>query len=80
MSRSCWCTEVSAGSFFQRINHGGRTNLQHPSRIADPAAIETHVDDLLFDRRGPSFVEEITLKAIMGAAAVLALILDAQVF
>jgi hypothetical protein len=29
---------------------------------------------LLFDRRGPAFVEEITLKAIMGAAAVLALI------
>jgi hypothetical protein len=45
------------------------TPLKHP-----PAAIETHVDDLLFDRGGTSFVEEIQLKAIMRTVGVLALI------
>jgi hypothetical protein len=49
-------------------------NLQYPCGVADPAAIETHVHDLLFDRRGPSFVEEIKLKAIMRAVGVLTLI------
>ena len=67
-------TEVSAGSFFQRVNDSGRTNLQHPCRIADTAPIETHIHDLLFDRRGTAFVEEIALKAIMRTGGVLALI------
>src|SRR5215471_2484389 len=60
--------------FFQCVNDRGRTNFQHPCRIADTAAIETHVHDLLFDRRGTSFVEEIQLKAIMRTGGVLALI------
>jgi hypothetical protein len=45
-----------------------------PCRIADAAAIETHVYDLLFDRGGTSFVEEIKLKAITRTVGVLALI------
>src|SRR5919108_3612111 len=72
--RSGWFTAMSAGSFFQRVNDSGRTDLQHPCRIADPTAIETHIHDLLFDHRGTSFVEEIQLKPVMGAAGVLALV------
>ena len=60
--------------FFQRVNDGSRTNLQHPCRIADTAAIETHIHNLLFDRRGTAFVEEIALKAITRTVGVLALI------
>jgi len=60
--------------FFQCVNDGGRADLQHPCRIADTAAIETHIDDLLFDRRGTSFVEEIQLKAVTRTVGVLALI------
>jgi hypothetical protein len=41
--------------------------------VADPAAIETPIHALLFDRRGPSFVEEITLQAIPRTGGVLAL-------
>jgi hypothetical protein len=47
---------------YSRFNDGSRTNLQHPRRIADPAAIETHVHNLLVDRRSTSFVEESQLK------------------
>jgi hypothetical protein len=72
--RSSWFTELSAGSFFQRVNGSGWADLQHPCCIADAAAIETHVHDLLFDRGGTSFVEEITLKAITRTGGVLALI------
>ena len=60
--------------FFQGVNNSSRTDLQHPCRIADPAAIETHIDDLVFDRRGTAFVEEIELKAVMRAVGILALI------
>lgn len=74
MSRSSWFTAVSAGSFFQSANNGGRTDLQYPCRIADPTAIETHIHDLLFDRRGTSFVEEIALKAVMQTVGILTLI------
>src|SRR5262249_2970697 len=55
------------------VNDSGWTDLQYPCGVADPAAIETHIHDLLFDRRGPSFVEEITLKAITRTGGVLAL-------
>ena len=65
---------MSPDSFFQRVNDSGWTNLQYPCRITDTAAIETHVHDLLFDRRGTAFVEEISLKAIMRTVGVLALI------
>ena len=60
--------------FFQGVTDGGWTDLQDPFRIADTAAIETHVHDLLCDRRGPSFVEEIQLKAIARTGGVLALL------
>src|SRR5215470_701409 len=56
------------------VSHRSRANLQHPCHIADTAAIETHVHDLLFNRRGTSFVEEIQLKAITRTGGVLALI------
>jgi hypothetical protein len=36
--------------------------------------METHVDDLLFDRRGTPLIEEIKLKAIMRTGGVLVLI------
>src|SRR5262252_9531662 len=72
--RSSWFTELSADSFFQCVNDSGWADLQHPCRIADPAAIETHVDDLLFNRWSTAFVEEITLKAIMRTVRILALI------
>jgi hypothetical protein len=65
---------VRVGSFLQRVHDGGRTNLQHPCRIADTAAIATHVHALLFHRRGTSFVEEITRQALMRPIGVLALI------
>ena len=64
---------MSAGSFFQGVHNGGRTDLQHSCRIADPTAIETHIDDLVFDRRSTSFVEKIELKAITRTGGVLAL-------
>jgi hypothetical protein len=73
VSRSDWCTAVSAGSFFQRVNDSGWTDLQHPCRIADTAAIATHLDNLLFDGRGTACVEEIELKAITRTVGVLAL-------
>jgi hypothetical protein len=72
--RSSWFTELSAGSFFQRVNGSGWADLQHPCCIADAAAIETHVYDLLFNRWSMAFVEEIALKAVMRAVGVLALI------
>jgi hypothetical protein len=59
--------------FFQRVNDSGWTDLQYPCGVAAPAAIETHVYDLLFDCRGPSFIEESKLKAITRAGGVLAL-------
>jgi hypothetical protein len=74
VSRSGWFTEVSTGSFFQRVDDSGRTDLQHPGCIADPTAIEAHVHDLVLDRRGASFIEEIQLKAIPKTVDVLALI------
>jgi hypothetical protein len=74
VSRSGWFTAMSAGSFFQGVNDGSCANFQHPCRIADTAAIETHIHDLLFDRRGAAFVEEIALKAITRTGGVLALI------
>ena len=66
-------TEASAGSVFPSVHEGRRTHLQHARRIAEPATIATHVHDLLCDRRSTSFVEEIQLKALMGAPGVLAL-------
>jgi hypothetical protein len=48
--------------------------FQYPCDVADPAAIARHIHDLLFDRRGPSFVEEIRLKALTRTASILALI------
>src|SRR5262245_14552662 len=60
--------------FFQLVNNGGWTDLQHPCRIADAATIETHVHDLLFDCGRTSFVDKIELKAITRTVAVLALI------
>ena len=60
--------------FFQLVNDRGRTDLQHPCGVADTAAIETHIHDLLFDRGGASFVDEIELKGIMRTVGVLALI------
>jgi hypothetical protein len=36
--------------------------------------METHVDDLLFDRRGTPLLEEIQLKAIMRTGGMLALL------
>ena len=60
--------------FFQRVNDSSRTHLHHPCCIADTATIETHVHDLLFDRWGTAFVEEISLKAIMRTGGVLVLI------
>src|SRR5262245_55506749 len=60
--------------FFQGVNNSSRTDLQPPCRIAAPTAIETPIDDLVFDRRGTSFVEEIELKAVRRAGGILALI------
>ena len=73
MLRSGWFTELSAGSFFQSIHDGSRTHLQHPCCITDSAAIETHIDDLLFDCSGTAFVEKIQLKALTRTVGVLAL-------
>jgi hypothetical protein len=52
------------------------TIIQDYQRIFPPQTIQVllHIHDLLFDRRGTSFVEEIKLKTIPRAASVLTLI------
>jgi hypothetical protein len=43
--------ELKGGDFFLLWDHGRGTDPQHVGGIADPAAIESHVDDLAADLR-----------------------------
>jgi hypothetical protein len=67
---------VKSGFVFPilRVNDCRRTDLQHPCRIADTAAIERHVDDLLFDRRAAACVDKVELKRIVRTVHVEALV------
>jgi hypothetical protein len=60
--------------FFKLANDRGRADLQHPRRISNATAIESHVDNLLFDLRRTAFVGQIELKGVVQTVFVLTLV------
>lgn len=50
-------------------NDGGRTDLQHPTRIANPGAIHRHLHDFLCHARTICFIAVVQLKAVVADSA-----------
>jgi hypothetical protein len=60
--------------FFQLMNDRGWADLQDPCGVPDTTAIETQVNNVLFDRRQAPVVLEIKLKGITRAIGIGALV------
>jgi len=60
--------------FFQLVHHRRGADMQHPRGIPNATAIESPVDDAIFDRRGTTFIGEIERKGIMRTVGIVALV------
>jgi hypothetical protein len=73
-SLGCLTSEFYNGSFFQLVNNRGGADAQDTCRVADPTAIEAHVDDLLLNVWKTPFVGRIQQKGRARAVGILAAI------
>src|SRR5262249_59274381 len=58
--------------FSELLNHRGGADPQHPGCVAYPAAVEAHVDHLLFDLERPTLVRGVKPEGGLRAGRILA--------